>query len=67
MKGFDPTESNRWYQIKQQEVFSVAEGRAILYNYGGSLQKALLNAYPDIHWDLSRFPSHFRGSLSLFD
>jgi len=60
--GFDPLVPDNWYSVKLETISALPNGTSVLYFYGGSLVKALVNLFPELEWDEIRFeslPKHY--------
>jgi len=52
---FDPLVASNWYTVTTAMVIPRKGGKSVLEYYGGSFAKALLQLYPDIGLDRTRF------------
>eukprot|EP00026_Physarum_polycephalum_P009775 Phypoly_transcript_09911.p1 GENE.Phypoly_transcript_09911~~Phypoly_transcript_09911.p1 ORF type:complete len:388 (-),score=61.92 Phypoly_transcript_09911:195-1190(-) len=62
LNGFDPLHPENWYQVTRQNFVQHREVRSILNYYGGSLTRALLDLFPELNLDVSKFatiPFHY--------
>eukprot|EP00026_Physarum_polycephalum_P001164 Phypoly_transcript_01165.p1 GENE.Phypoly_transcript_01165~~Phypoly_transcript_01165.p1 ORF type:complete len:960 (+),score=125.04 Phypoly_transcript_01165:678-3557(+) len=59
--GFDPLVSENWYLVQASDFAEFKGAAYVLALYNKSFIKALLDAFPDIGLDDSRFPNISRG------
>jgi len=59
-KGFHPSESVQWYKLLSFEVLKRKGGFRVLKYHEGSHIKALIDLYPELHLEESRFAAFTR-------
>eukprot|EP00026_Physarum_polycephalum_P002532 Phypoly_transcript_02539.p1 GENE.Phypoly_transcript_02539~~Phypoly_transcript_02539.p1 ORF type:complete len:901 (+),score=86.30 Phypoly_transcript_02539:60-2762(+) len=55
--GFDPLQPANWYCVKANELRKVKGGRSLLQLHKGGLAAVLMQTYPTLRWDKSKFPA----------
>eukprot|EP00026_Physarum_polycephalum_P002315 Phypoly_transcript_02321.p1 GENE.Phypoly_transcript_02321~~Phypoly_transcript_02321.p1 ORF type:complete len:804 (+),score=106.81 Phypoly_transcript_02321:71-2482(+) len=54
-QGFDPLNPRNWYSLSTKDVFSVKGGKSLLWWYGFSVSKALMELFPEIGFEHLKF------------
>jgi len=54
-RGFDPHHPDHWYSVKFSDLSSLPGAAEIKYHYKGDIARGLVDVFPDISFDLSRF------------
>eukprot|EP00026_Physarum_polycephalum_P003695 Phypoly_transcript_03709.p1 GENE.Phypoly_transcript_03709~~Phypoly_transcript_03709.p1 ORF type:complete len:736 (+),score=66.77 Phypoly_transcript_03709:154-2361(+) len=54
-RDFDPTNKEKWYSITKLDVMLEKGGIAIIKFYNSSIRSALMDVYPDVDFDESKF------------
>jgi len=62
-RGFDPLVARYWYDLPRLLVHIAKGGISVLNHYGESLGKALMDLYPEVHFDVQKFS---RASLQMY-
>lgn len=52
--GFDPLIAEYWYKISRKAILSKKGGRTVI-DYHGGVSKSLIELYPDVNFDSTRF------------
>eukprot|EP00026_Physarum_polycephalum_P008209 Phypoly_transcript_08288.p1 GENE.Phypoly_transcript_08288~~Phypoly_transcript_08288.p1 ORF type:complete len:377 (+),score=65.39 Phypoly_transcript_08288:81-1133(+) len=53
--SFNPLVPEPWYEMTHDKIIKFKSSRSILWHYGGSLVKALLDLFPDVPFDVRKF------------
>eukprot|EP00026_Physarum_polycephalum_P001950 Phypoly_transcript_01954.p1 GENE.Phypoly_transcript_01954~~Phypoly_transcript_01954.p1 ORF type:complete len:900 (+),score=97.26 Phypoly_transcript_01954:131-2830(+) len=53
--GYDPFVAEHWYLVSREQIIKTFGARAVISFYGGSVIKALLDLFPDIGINISKF------------
>eukprot|EP00026_Physarum_polycephalum_P001081 Phypoly_transcript_01082.p1 GENE.Phypoly_transcript_01082~~Phypoly_transcript_01082.p1 ORF type:complete len:1032 (+),score=114.94 Phypoly_transcript_01082:178-3273(+) len=53
--GFDPLLPEKWYNANMESLYSFKGIRSVVPYYGGSMKKTLLDVFPDIGFNKSKF------------
>jgi len=54
--GFNPSEPENWYGVTRGKIVAKG-GSSLLHYYNGSHRKALVDAYPELHFAKDSWPS----------
>jgi len=65
LKGFDPLNIGKWYQISSQDVLKKKGGFNIMKHHNGSFENALTTLYPELQFDQSKFKTKYNKKSLL--
>eukprot|EP00026_Physarum_polycephalum_P004563 Phypoly_transcript_04585.p1 GENE.Phypoly_transcript_04585~~Phypoly_transcript_04585.p1 ORF type:complete len:613 (+),score=60.02 Phypoly_transcript_04585:74-1840(+) len=59
--GFDPLTAENWYERSLNKILKDKGGHGVAAHYGFNLQKALIDLFPDIGLDRSKFKTFYNN------
>lgn len=68
LNSFSPYDPNSWYTISSFNIEQHKRSKSVLQNYKGKnkLAQALVDLFPDVHFDSSKFMVERERSMSSF-
>eukprot|EP00026_Physarum_polycephalum_P001261 Phypoly_transcript_01262.p1 GENE.Phypoly_transcript_01262~~Phypoly_transcript_01262.p1 ORF type:complete len:970 (+),score=114.54 Phypoly_transcript_01262:138-3047(+) len=55
---FEPLQANNWYTQQKRSIFAFPGGHGVLAHYNNSIAQALIDLFPEVQFDVLKFPTN---------